>query len=159
MSDGVFGASSGQRNRVNPDGSRSVYCSYCQEFIGYSFENVMRAICVLCQYAEEGKPITEEALRTYKLSKANRVDVSAIALPPEPPDLRAMGVKKKFNLVDIAGDMMRAVGKFAATESSIPEPEKLPSVKLAKEKRRGRLFEGLSLGSMEDVDRQLGEKK
>jgi len=73
-------------------------------------------------------------------------------------DLRALSIKKKFNLTDIAGDMLRAVGKFAISESTAPEPAKLNSVQIAKSKKRPRLFEGVSLGSMAQVD-QLAEKQ
>lgn len=154
----VFGASSLRRTGLNSDGSYNVYCYSCRDFIGKSMERIDRALCFICSRAEEGKPLDEESLRAYKLSKAQRVDVSALAVPEE-TDLSSILKKKRksFSLLDIAGDMLRAIGRFRSTESATKEPSTLPSVQLAKSKRRGRLFDGVSLGSMEEVDKQASK--
>ncbi len=165
----VWGTSSRGRNRINPDGSYNVYCWSCGSYIARVFERATRAKCALCDLAERGIPITEDALRAYKLSKAEREDVTALTLPDDSA-LVAMGIKKNFSLTDIAGDIFKAVGKFAASEKSGPPPSELQSVKLAKSKRRPRLFSGVSLadqsapgqthiGEMGEVLRKMSEEE
>lgn len=154
----MFGGSSTQASRYNSDGSNNVHCSQCGEFIGRSYIRINRALCVICQAAENGMPLTEEAIRMYKLSKAERVDVTYLAI--EEPSLKALGVKKKWNMASVAGEFLHAVGNFAQGVKVEPATGQVPSADIAKSKRRKRLFEdvdleqkpGPVLGSMEEVD-------
>jgi hypothetical protein len=158
MFGGVFGASSTTNKKQNPDGSWNVHCYSCGQFISVTFERFQRALCMICQYSEEGKPIPEETLMTYMAAKASRVDVSTL-LVPEVVDLKPLGVKRKFNLTELGGDIFRAIaGKVGPNAEK--EKEKLPSVAIAKAKRRPRLFDGALSDDIVSMDEKLkGEKK
>lgn len=159
-----FGSSSRQGQRANNDGSINIYCYICQEFIGRTFLKVNRALCEICRRVEAGESLTEEAIRAYKLSKADKVDVSMLVL--NEPDLTAYGFKK-FSLRAMAGDALSAVGRFLLNENAQTKEQTaaLPSVKVARQKRRPRLFSNISLqeeqqniGDMNSVDKGLKPK-
>lgn len=154
----LFSSSSTQRNRTNADGSVSVYCYSCGDYIGPVFVRINRALCEMCRRVENGEPITEEMLQTYRAAKANRVDVSMLLVPQE-PDLKAAGVKK-FSLRSMGGTIVSALGRFVMGQKATPqELSKLPSVQTAKAKRRPRLFANVDIGSMEEVDKGLSKDK
>jgi hypothetical protein len=146
-------AGSSQGPRTEGDGSHAVYCEQCREFIGLTFERVARALCAICDAAQTGRPLTEQAIREYRLSKAPRVDISALALEEQP----ITTVKRKRTLVGIGGEIMEAIGRFARTTPETPPPSTLPSVQVARGKKRPRLFEGVVLGSMAEVDKKAGK--
>lgn len=159
-----FGSSSRQGQRANNDGSTNIYCYQCQEFIGRTFLKVNRALCELCRRVENGEILTDQAIREYKLSKADKVDVSLLVL--EEPDLAAFGFKK-FSLRSMAGDAMSALGRFLLNEGPQTKEQTaaLPSVKVARQKRRPRLFSNISLdeepqgiGDMKSIDKALKPK-
>lgn len=162
MSSNIFSSSSRGGVRQNQDGSRNVHCYQCGEFIATSFLNISRALCEICRRVENGEPLNDDMIRNYRLAKASRVDVSVLTLPEEDP-LRAHGIpRKRFSLASMAGELVRAIGKFKIT--TVPKIQENPdktkaSVAVAKSKRRGRLFENVDLiGSMEEVDKKLKPK-
>lgn len=155
----MFAGSSRQMNRSNPDGSYNVYCYSCGEYISRTFVRAQRALCALCAAAEAGQELTLGAIQMYKAAKAEKIDaVSALAMPE--PDLRAVGVKK-WSLGSVAGEVLNALGNFALNRRPQPpaknEDGRETSAQLAKAKRRPRLFSGVLLGSMQDVDKSLKE--
>jgi hypothetical protein len=150
-------SSRGGRGQINPDGSYSVYCYQCRDFIGTSFTKIHRALCVVCQYAEEGKVMTEEQINMYRASKMGRSQVGLIVVPDEGP--KVLGIpKKKFTLRSLGNGILSAIGSFALGQPP-NENKAQESVKIAKAKRRGRLFEHVDLGSMNEVDGKLKEPK
>ena len=157
---------SSRSNQPNSDGSVNVFCGNCRDFIGTSYSRVQRATCYVCQAAEEGHPLTEEAILQYRLSKGLRSTVSALNLPE--PDLRAVGIKrKKFSFGNAAGLLFTAAGRFMSSEKTGPQATvaaNTESSNIARAKRRPRLFSNVSiednkttLGTMQEVDK-LGEK-
>lgn len=143
----MFGASSRQISRNNRDGSNSVYCFSCGEFISVTFERIQRAQCELCRRIENGEDISEEMIRQYKLAKADRVDnIGALNLPE--PSTAAVGLKKKFSFASIAGEVTRALGNFKLAGKDKQPVEATPSAQVAKAKRRPRLFSDGSLGKL-----------
>jgi hypothetical protein len=146
----MFSSSSRNVNRLNSDGSQNVFCISCGEFISKSFIHMSsRAICALCQRVQDGQPLTAEAINAYNQGRLGVENVTLANLPV--PDLK---VEKKFTLRSLGGGIMQALG-LAKPEEKIPE-----SVKLAVQKKRGRIFSNSSiLGDMQDIDKQLAKKK
>jgi hypothetical protein len=142
----LFSGSSRQRNQRNADGSQNVYCYLCNEFICVTFSNFQRALCELCRRIEEGEILTPEAVQQYKLSKGDKTDVSMLLLPVNEP------TAKKFTLRSLTGEILQAVGLKK------PEAKKLKSVEVAEQKKRGRLFSQVDLGSMDTLDTELRKK-
>lgn len=154
-----FESSSRQgRGQINQDGSYSVYCYQCRDFIGTSFTKIHRALCMICQYAEAGKPLTEEVINMYRASKMGRSDVGLLVLPDEGP--KVLGIpKKKFTLRSLGGGILSALGNFSLSQPPNENKAAAESVKISKAKRRGRLFANVDLGSMEDMDKKLSKDK
>lgn len=153
-----FESSSRQgRGHINTDGSYSVYCYMCRDFIGTSFTRIHRALCAICQCAEEGKPLTEEQINLYRASKMGRSDVGLLNLSDELP--KVVGIpKKQFTLRSMGTGILNAIGNFALGKPQT-DTKASDSVKIAKGKRRSRLFANVDLGKMEDLDKQLKDKK
>ena len=152
-----FNSSSGQRRTSNADGSYNVYCSVCHDFIAVTMLRIPRALCVICQAADEGRVLTPECIRDYKLSKGGRVDVSLLVLPEVMPGSKL----KKFSMRTMVGDMLTAVG-LKLTEGD--KQKELESKKVSKEKRSRRVFDGVDidtqLGSVTDFENRVkGDKK
>jgi hypothetical protein len=145
----MYSSSSRMGNRgLNYDGSHDVRCFQCGENLGKTFAQIGRALCELCRRVENGEELTEEAIRDYKISKAGKQDVSMLLVPNEP---KATGLKA-FSLRSLGGDILTALGIKKKEEP----PQK--STVIAKGKRRPRLFEGVQLGSMVDLDGELRKK-
>jgi hypothetical protein len=107
----------------------------CHEYIGTTLLRITRAKCALCERIEAGEDLTEAAIEQYMASKGNRVDVTMLLLKPEP-----QLTKKKFSLSHMVGDFLEAVG-LKKTDAVVQ-----PSVAIAKEKRRKRLFDNIDIG-------------
>jgi hypothetical protein len=149
----MFSSSSRNSRIVNADGSRNVHCYLCNEFIARTYLRMDRALCALCQRIEAGEEITEQALKDYKLSKADKTEVSMLLLEDKQPETEA----KRFNLFrSLGGGILRAMGIPKPPE---PAPE---SQKISQRKRRPRLFENMDLNqdamSITDVDKVLKKK-
>lgn len=143
----MFGASSRSINRPNADGSSNVYCSNCRDYIGASQQRITRALCAICLASEESKPIPEDALLSYRISKGLKSDVSALNIPDTSPTKTLK--RKIFSFGSLAGEVFAALGRFAASEKTVTQQEvnsALTSVKIARDKRRPRLFSNVSLG-------------
>lgn len=144
----MFSASSRHNNRINQDGTYNVMCWSCNEFIARSPIRVERALCEICRRVENGEPLSEEAIRQYKMAKMDKIqDVSMVVLPDVQP--KAL---KTFSLRSLGGIIAEAVG---IKQSDKPV---LKSAEVAKRKRRPRLFsEGQleTLGSIEELDKKL----
>jgi hypothetical protein len=112
---------------------------------------------MICQYAEEGVPMSEEAINAYRASKMGRTDVGLIVVPDEGPKVLG-NFTKKFSLRSLGGGILTVVGNYVLGKPP-NEAKAQESVKLAKAKRRGRLFENVDLGSIEEVDKKLKGKK
>jgi hypothetical protein len=165
----MFGASSRSLNRPNPDGSTNIYCSMCRDYIGVSQQRITRALCAICQASMDGKPMTEQALQDYRLSKGLKSEVSALNIP-EPP-ITANLKKKVFSFGSVAGEVFAALGRFGAAEKTTTQKQtntSLASVKISQEKRRPRLFSNRSiadeepkqsLGTMAQVDKLTKDQK
>jgi hypothetical protein len=121
-------------------------CWSCRRLICMTIEPVTRALCLLCQAAEEGRELPEHIVREYERMR-EQADVSLLMVEPEP--LAAQGRARFADLMGAAG---RAVGFLRRKK---PPPGQ--AQKLAVSKRRGTLLENLQLGSMEEVDRKLRE--
>jgi hypothetical protein len=76
-------------------------------------------------------------IRSYELGKRGKADVNMVVVPQEPPP----GFKAKFTFRSLGGNVLQAIGIVKPAE----EPAK--STQLAKERRRGRLFEHVTLGA------------
>jgi hypothetical protein len=141
----VFSSSSRQVDRVNPDGTLNVYCWMCGEFITATTLRMNRALCELCRRTEAGETIPADVLRDYKLSKGKHVNVSMLLLPEE-----TSATRKKFSFRSMMGEVLEALG--------VKQPEKVPEASkvIARQKKRGRLFENVDIGT---VDQGLREKK
>lgn len=162
----MFAGSSKGFQKQNSDGSFNVFCYSCRKFICRSLVKMNASLCGVCAAAEEGKPIPPEILRDIEASKMEHANVSALAL--QEPDLHALGVpKRRLKFAGITGEIISAIGKFALGRHIDPqEQQQMPSAKLARAKRRPRLFsEGIkddpkpSIGNMQDVDSQLKPKR
>lgn len=108
-------------------------------------------MCAVCQAAHDGIQLTEEQLAAYNASKeGRRGSVSFLRIPP-PDELKDF---IPFTLRSLGGGLLRAIG-LAKAEETVPE-----SVKTARRKGRGRLFENqdIGIGSMEEIDTQLKPK-
>lgn len=153
-----FESSSRQgRGQINTDGSYSVYCYQCRDFISTSFTRIHRALCAICQAAEDGKPLTEEQINLYRASKMGRSEIGMINLSDELPKVSGVP-NKKFTFRSLGTGILNALGNFALGKPQT-EVKATDSVKIAKSKRRGRLFANVDLGNMEDLDKQLKDKK
>lgn len=155
----VQGGTSKAPNTIqNADGTFNIFCYQCRRLITRTtIRGVSSALCYLCDKVERGLPLTVEEVETYRISQMDAATVSAMALAE--PDMRALGVpKKKFSFGSMTGDMLQAIGRFATGSASVEQP-KSKSQKIAEGKRRPRLFENISLGDMEAVDKKLEEKK
>ena len=138
----VYSGSSRNSPLYNPDGSVNVSCYVCGEFIAKTYQRATRAMCELCRRVETGEPLTDDVIRAYKMAKRDRVDVALCELPDVPPKTPI----KKFTLRSMGGDILRALGVKRPVVTT-------RSQEIAKEKRKGRLFEGIDLGSMEQIDK------
>jgi hypothetical protein len=163
----MFSGSSRRQLQQNDDGSSNVFCFSCGQYISRTFERANRALCVLCQAVTDGKELTEDAIQQYKLSKGpGRFDVNILNIPDAPIQLTGQHKKKRgFSLGSIMGDVLSAIGHFAASEGTGTEVPKsqLPSATIARQKRRPRLFSNISIAdtpgstslgtSMEELDK------
>jgi hypothetical protein len=84
-------------------------------------------------------------IRAYELAKMGKADVSLVVVPEEP-----LGFKANFTLRSMGSSVMQAIG----ITKPIEEPAK--STQLAKERRRGRLFESVVLGDSQPKPPGLG---
>lgn len=141
----------------NPDGSFNIFCYQCRRLITRTtIRGVSSALCYLCDKVQRGLPLTAEEVETYRISQMDAATVSAMTLPE--PDLKALGgKKKKWSFSSMTGEMFQAIGRFA-TGATEPPLEKPKSQDIADGKRRPRLFQNISLGDMEAVDKKLEEK-
>jgi hypothetical protein len=147
----MFSSSSRDRRLNNPDGSWNVYCMVCQEFISKTFERTNRATCELCRRVQDGEALTDEAIKAYQLGKLDRANVTLLDLSDQVP-----AQAKKFSLRSMTGDFLRA---FKSVKAEPPTEQTVPSMKVSKTKRRGRLFENVEIGSMLEVDEKLKASK
>lgn len=145
----MFAGSSARSDRPNPDGSYNVKCYRCGQFIDISTVFIQRALCYVCQLSDEGTIMPEKAMQDYYISKMNKTDIGVLVL--REPELDVLGApKRKFTFSSLTGEFVRAVGKFALNDRTAPEENKaVESVKLSKQKRRGRLFSNITLGDDE----------
>ena len=96
-----------------------------------------------------------DAIEMYNLSKRGQREIAMVNVSDDA--MEAGGAK--FTLRSLGGAIAQAVG-FTKTEE-----KPLESVKVAKQKRRGRLFDSVDLdkmtamGSMQEVDTQLEAAK
>ncbi|MDE2099983.1 MAG: hypothetical protein KGL39_22205 [Patescibacteria group bacterium] len=163
----MFASSSRSPRKQNQDGTWNVFCYQCGRFISASVIRIHRALCAICDAAERGVPLPVEFLREYEASKLSKADVGSLNLPAE-PSLEGVGfTKRKMRFATVAGELIRAAGRFALGQQTTEEKRaQQPSAKLAKEKRRPRLFskplseleQKSSLGTMQDIDNQLKPK-
>jgi hypothetical protein len=110
--------------------------------------------CVICRAALDGVALPAEAIDLYNRSKGGMRPVSLVNVSEE---LTVGG--EKFTLRSLGTSLAHALG-FPKKDV-----EPLQSVKVAKSKNRGRLFEGVDLdkepararaiGSMEEIDGAL----
>lgn len=138
--------SSSLPNRHNADGSTNVKCYQCGQFIDKTFVRMDRALCAICQKAQDGELLTQEAVELYERSKQGKGAVSLVVVPQE---VEPGG----FSLRAMVGDAFKAVG-FRKKEKD----KAVQSVQVAKSKQRKRMFESVDLGAMEDIDAQLKPK-
>lgn len=143
----MFSGSSAPRRIGNADGTTNVYCFTCGEFICQTFMGFTSAQCEMCRRTENGEKITNEAVREYEQLKMQHSNVSLLVLPEEQKGPR-------FTLGSMVSNVLTAVGFKKQTNQT----QVMPSARLAKEKKRGRLFESVDLGSITDVDQQLKPK-
>jgi hypothetical protein len=115
-----------------------------------------KAVCALCERILSGKPLTEEAILEYEKSKVASQDISMLNLSKYDKGAST------FKLRTLGGNIMRALGL-----AKPPTPE-LESTKIAKSKRRPRIFADAqpgqtetkpSLGSMETLNQELERQK
>ncbi len=147
----MFSGSSADRRLNNPDGSSNVFCFTCGEFIARTYERIYRAQCEICRRVLEGEVLTEEAIRAYQIGKQDKANVSLLDLKEHVP-----AQAKRFSLRSLTGDFLKA---FKFVKPDLPTEETVPSMKVSKSKRRGRLFEHVEIGSMTEVDEALKASK
>jgi hypothetical protein len=145
----VFQSSSRDRRLSNPDGTNNVFCWSCSEFISKTYERTNRALCELCRRVLNGEVLSEEAIKAYNLGKLDRANVTLLDLTIEVP-----AEAKKFSFRSMTGEFIRA---FKSITAPPPNEVTVPSMKVSKGKRRGRLFDNVTLGSMEEIDEKLKE--
>jgi len=109
--------------------------------------------CALCTKAMAGEALPADAIEMYNAGKMGMRDVSVLRVEEDPTI-----AGEKFTLRSLAGQVVHAIG-FGKRDDN-----PLESVKVAKSKRRKRLFADIdlgadSLGSMQDVDRNLNAEK
>lgn len=147
----MFEGSSRGRSKVNWDGSTEVYCFQCGEFIANTFQRVTSSMCEMCRRVQNGEVITEQALKEYQMQKMGKSNVSMLNLQDNIPE-----PAKKFTLRSMTGEFVRAFKSVIKA----PQTEKTnPSIAVANSKRRGRLFDKIDFGSIENVDEKLKEKQ
>lgn len=147
----MFSGSSADRRLTNPDGSSNVFCMSCGEFISKTYERTNRATCELCRRVLNGEVLTEEAIRAYQVGKQDKANVSLLDLSDKVP-----AQAKKFSLRSMTGDFLKA---FKFVKPDPPSEATVPSMKVSKTKRRGRLFENVELGTMTEIDEKLKASK
>ena len=147
----MFSGSSADRRLVNPDGSSNVFCLVCGEFISKTYERTNRATCELCRRVLDGEILTEEAIKAYQIGKQDKANVTLLDLSDQIP-----AQAKKFSLRSMGSGFLKA---YKAIRPDPPNESTVPSMKVSKTKRRGRLFENVDLGSMTDLDEQLKASK
>jgi hypothetical protein len=108
---------------------------------------IASALCEMCRRVLGGEEITEEMIRTYKLAKGPRGEVGMLIVPEEPKGV-------KFTLRSLGGDLIQAL---SPKKEKPVKAEK--SRQVAKSKERGRLFENIDLGSMEELNSELNRQK
>lgn len=156
----IFSSSSLQRRQgFNPDGSHNVYCYECKDFICRTQQAISRALCERCRRVLEGEaPIDDERMKEYVLSKGVKTDVSMVLLPTA-----ELGMKR-FSLRSLGGDLLEAVGLRKIQEQA------KESTKIARSKKRTRLFGNANLGapqpeakqsfgSITEIDAQLSKSE
>jgi len=164
----MYGSSSRNLVKQNPDGTYNVHCFSCGQFISKTMIRMGQAQCEICRRALNGEPINDDLVRQYQAGKGARGDVSLFVVPE--PQIEGLSEKqRKFRLAGTAEGMMAAIGKFASGfKETIAEKAKKVSVQVAKGKRRPRLFEdvdldpnsgGGALGNMQEVDKLLQKDK
>jgi hypothetical protein len=118
---------------------------------------IMRAQCIVCHAAEQGKVLDAESVKQYRLSKSLYLDTTALQLPDE------TNVPKKLSLRSMMGEVLEAVGVKTPDYNVVPKASK----KMAKEKKAKRLFDSVDLDpvvtdigmGMQDVDNELNRQK
>ena len=144
----MYSGSSRNDNRPNPDGTVNSYCTTCGEFVSRTTVR-MRVQCELCRRAETGEPLTPEMIELYRQSKEPVSSSIRMLVLPDVPGKE----EKKFRFSSMAGTLLEAVG------IKRKKAKELPSQKASKAQRRGRIFEGVELGNISQVDDKLkGDK-
>jgi len=123
----------------------------CGETISMTASSITRAVCAICQYSlDTGKPLPEEFLTQYRLSKAGVQDVSLVVLREEKKIAEGMQAKTKFSLRSMGGNLLAATGLSGVKKRPVT-PKK--TLQLTDQKQRQPLF-----SSMEEIDQQLKPK-
>lgn len=140
--------SSSTSGGLNREGAHCVKCWQCTRTICYSVAPITRALCGLCQASADGILLSEDAIRDYVNASHGSGEISLLTLHDDPTEA-PVETQTRF-----ASTFGRALGFLRERVQSIATPSKA----LAKTKRRGRLLEGLELGSMTELDARLKDK-
>lgn len=164
----MYGSSSRNLVKQNPDGTYNVHCLMCGQFISKTMVRMGTAMCEICRRALNDEPISEDLVQQYQAGKGARSNVSLFVVP-EPKIDGLTEKQRKFRLAGTAEGMLAAIGRFASGfKETVAEKAKKVSVQVAKGKRRGRLFEnvdvdenssGEGLGNISELDAQLEKNK
>ncbi len=148
--------SSFSRPTRDRDGSWMVYCVTCKEPICRTTIQLGKVQCELCRRVENGEILTEDAIKTYRLSKQGVMGMTMMNLTPPEQN------KEADNLRGQGSGFLKAIGRLMGRDLSEAEV-------VVQEKHRGRLFDQVdlenlgddttSLGSMESIEEQLGREE
>jgi hypothetical protein len=111
------------------------------------------AVCALCERVLSGQPLTAEAIADYRKGKDAAESITLV-------DMSQYNSKPDgtFKLRTMGGNIMRALGLAK------PKQPELESVKVAKSKRKPRIFADnqpgeQGLGSITELDAELQRQK
>lgn len=136
-----------QYKRINPDGSRNIWCMQCTEYIGAvsAMVSINTAICSVCQAFNEGIDLTEEQVKELRATRLNGAVVShAVAFPAQAEDPMAKldGVNEEEYKENRLGYFFKAlVRQVIRPGIEAFKVTVLESKQVAKEKKRRRVFE------------------
>ena len=148
----MYQASSTRRRDV--DGMITVRCRECGDFICRTYVRMNNvAVCALCERVLSGQPLTAEAIADYRKGKDAAESITLV-------DMSQYNSKPDgtFKLRTMGGNIMRALGLAK------PKQPELESVKVAKSKRKPRIFADnqpgeQGLGSITELDAELQRQK
>ena len=134
-------------SQMNVRGTRTIYCPQCKERICEVTAETFfgSALCVVCQAANRGETLP---LHIIAQMRSSTTDVTFSDVGYDPLTEKYLNTEEHQNLISSADYWFKTIRVKAKAaidaiiHTKVKRVKELPSTKMAKEKRRKRLFDG-----------------